>query len=166
MPTFAELPFEMRIEIFAQLTTSEDAAAFRRLDRTNYQIITERLYEKHGFLTPKELDLLATLGRNKVIRELTSQVFSRMYIATFPGHEMDRSPRLRKESTMRRVLRNGNKTEYDKRRAMQLLRWLSHAEMKACDDITFQLEKYIIGKEYVESLLEKTAYHLTRQRRC
>ncbi|RPA80328.1 hypothetical protein BJ508DRAFT_307531 [Ascobolus immersus RN42] len=64
MPTtFVSLPHEMRLEIFKQLPTLEDAVAFRYVDLTNSQLITEKFFRLH-FLTPKEQRLLSFFADN------------------------------------------------------------------------------------------------------
>ncbi|RPA72669.1 hypothetical protein BJ508DRAFT_381444 [Ascobolus immersus RN42] len=163
MPTFAELPYEMRIEIFAQLNTSEDALSFRQLDRTNFQLITPKLYKKHGFLARNELSILEVFGRNQAMLRYTVDIFLTRYFAHFEGEKEDLPCKhFRRDLTVRSMLQSANGTESERRQALEVLKWLSHVKLDACNvEWEFRLGNSLntAVKEYLEEILHKADSH-------
>ncbi|RPA80296.1 hypothetical protein BJ508DRAFT_307497 [Ascobolus immersus RN42] len=156
MPTFADLPFEMRIAIFEQLYTSDDAFSFRLLDRINYQIITPRLHKQSGFLTLEELHLLATFGRNKLTRDVTVDLFHQLHMQAV--QDMTQNPpegcqHLQANSTVRRLLRNVNGTENERQRALDLLKYVSFMDIGS-EPFYYSRASYRPEEEFVKDLLD------------
>ncbi|RPA80322.1 hypothetical protein BJ508DRAFT_307524 [Ascobolus immersus RN42] len=156
MPTFLDLPFEMRIEIFAQLNTSNDAKSFRVVDRINYQIFTPNLYKKHGFLSANELQILATFGRSKLTRDMTVNLFYSMLQRTMIEKEEipSGSSKVPRETTVRRTLRNANGTENEKHRALELLKRVSTDSTEAWKPFWYGVESFKPCEQLLRELLE------------
>ncbi|RPA82231.1 hypothetical protein BJ508DRAFT_305888 [Ascobolus immersus RN42] len=136
MPSFSNLPKEMRIEIFRQISRSRDAHSFRLSDRINFHLLTPWLFNKYKFMPLKDVHLLSNLFRHKHIREFALQVFYKAweflyYPEPYNGdsHAWYRN-RQQKEDNYQNSLRYLHKSfERYRQKGLQVLKWAVHAKV-------------------------------------
>ncbi|RPA80332.1 hypothetical protein BJ508DRAFT_327436 [Ascobolus immersus RN42] len=153
MVSFVELPYEIRLEVFKQLESSEDAVAFRNMDKSNHHLFTSTCFQRYGFLQPEELLIFRTLYKDGLMSRYTKTVFGHVHIATFKGNKEDFPTHSEQENdAVVAIVRGGNESEHARRHAMDVMRWLCCVEIERwkCDYV----EDYEPKKEFYSRLVE------------